>query len=136
MAIEIEQEKKPEIVYAEYTDTSLFLNHIMSAEVPMTEVPIPEWGVKVGCRALAAAPRIELQRIGALPDKGGYDFRPHFWYVVLHGCVNPINKEYCFKEEHKGWLQSTGNGEIVQALAMIILNVSHMLFSPEDEQKK
>jgi hypothetical protein len=116
------------------TDDAL-LQHIISKKPAEELVEVPEWNVKILCRALNAKDRFEIQALSSNEKTQRYDYLPHLHLAVIAGCYNPVTGNKVFNDNHKDALRQA-NGEIIARLALTILRLSHMLSNDVEDAKK
>lgn len=119
-----------------FDDDQAFLKHIFSKKPAEELVEIPEWEVKVLCRALSAETRIDIQ-VNAYDEKTKKtDYRRVFHLIVIGGCYNPTTGHKIFTESHKNALMREQNGAVIERLALIILRLSAMLGGDAEKVRK
>ena len=112
------------------------LQHISSRE-PLEElVEVPEWNVKILCKALDAEGRIvvEGQAYNAQTKRTNYSKVAHLF--VLYGCYNPTTGNRVFSEAHKDMLKEPRNGGAVARLFITVVRLSGMLAGDVEHAKK
>lgn len=119
-----------------FDDDSAFLQHILSKKPAERLVEVPEWGVKVLCRALNAETRINVQMLAYDEKTKRTDFRNVFHLIVMGGCYNPATGNRVFQERHKEALMKQQDGGAVERLALTILQLSGMLAGDAERTKK
>ena len=119
-----------------FDDDQAFLKHILSKKPAEEVVEVPEWGVKVLCRALNAEVRIEIQ-MAAYDDKTKRtDYRRVFHTIVMAGCHNPTTGNKIFTASHRETLMRQQDGYAIERLAFAVLRLSHMLLNETERAKK
>jgi len=119
-----------------FDDDQAFLSHILSKKPPEEVVEVPEWGVKVLCRALNAETRIRIQ-IAAYDEKSKRtDYRGVFSLIIMAGCFNPTTQHKIFTESHRDILMRQQDGGAIERLALAILRLSGMLASDAERARK
>lgn len=119
-----------------FDDDQAFLAHVLAKKPPERIVEVPEWDVKILCRALTAEARINAQ-IQAYDEKSKRtDFRRVFPLIVIGGCYNPTTGHRIFTENHKDILMRHQDGGIIERLAFAILRLSRMLADDAESAKK
>lgn len=113
-----------------------FLQHITSKEPAEELVEVPEWGVKVLCKALYADARIEVQALAHDAATSRINYAPHVHLVVLYGAYNPTTGNRTFSDAHKDMLRDPRHAGAVVRLASVILKLSRMLMGNDVEQAK
>jgi len=78
-----------------------FVNHIISNKPAELLVDVPMWNVQILCRALGANARFDLQMVAINLETSTYDYRPHFYKIVMEGCYNPRTGHKVFSERHR-----------------------------------
>lgn len=109
-----------------------FVQHILSKKPAERLVEVPEWNVKILCKALNADHRIKVQMEAYDEKSKRTDFRTVFHLVVMGGCYNPNSGNLVFSEKHRTALMQQQDGGAVERLAITILRLSRML--PEDTE--
>lgn len=122
--IDLRQEEQK---FPEFEDDDEFVNHIISNKPAELLVNVPMWNVQVLCRALGADARFNLQLASINIEKGTYDYRPHFYMIVMEGCLNPKTGHKAFSEKHRDAIMKQQDGLAVETLALVILQLSHLL---------
>src|ERR1043166_6832708 len=110
-----------------FDDDDLFLQHILAKKPAERLVEVPEWNVKILCKALNADRRIRVQMEAYDEKSKRTDFRTVFHLVVMGGCYNPSTGNLVFAERHKAALMQQQDGGAVERLAITILRLSRML---------
>lgn len=113
-----------------------FLQHIISKEPAEDIVEVPEWGVKVLCKALYADARIEVQSLAHDSATSRMNYAPHVHLIVLYGAYNPATGNRTFSDAHKEMLQDPRHAGAVVRLASVILRISGMLLGNDVENAK
>lgn len=114
-----------------------FLLHITSKEPAEELVDVPEWGVKVLCKALYAEARIKIQDLAYDPQTDRVNYAPYVHLLVLYGAYNPSTGNRVFNETHTEMLQDPRHAGAVMRLAAVILRLSLLVSSGNDvEQAK
>jgi hypothetical protein len=117
------------------TDDAL-LAHITSKEPAEELIEVPEWGVKVLCKALDAEGRImvDTQAYNTETKRTNYSKVPHV--IVMYGCYNPKTGNRVFSEGHENVLKEPRHGGAVYRLAATILRLSGMVSNDVENAKK
>jgi len=113
-----------------------FLQHIISKEPAEELVEVPEWGVKVLCKALYAEARIEVDALAYDAKTKRTNYAPYTHLVVMRGCYNPTTGKRVFDKTHEEILKDPRNGGAVVRLAFVILRLSGMLSNDVEQAKK
>lgn len=113
-----------------------FLQHIIAKEPAEELVEVPEWGVKVLCKALYAEARIEVDSRSFDAKTKRSNYAPFTYLVVMHGCYNPTTGNRVFSDAHKETLKDPRNAGAVVRLAFVILRLSGMLANDVEQAKK
>lgn len=124
-----------DVTWETFGDDEL-LAHILSKKPAEKLVEVPEWNVKILCRALNAESRIEIQMQAYDATTKITDFRTVFHAVVIHGCYNPATGHQVFRASHKDVLMRQQDGSAVERLALTILRLSRMLPDDTENAKK
>ena len=119
-----------------FASDEAFLQHILSKEPAEEEVEVPEWGVKVLCKALSAEARIEVQSLSFDAKTGRTNYAPYTHLITLYGSYNPTTGKRAFSKEHEAMLKDPKHGGAVVRLAFTILRLSGMLFNDVEQAKK
>lgn len=119
-----------------FDDDQAFLQHILSQRPAEKLVEVPEWEVRILCRALSAESRIEVQTRAYDERTKTTDFRRVFHLVVIGGCYNPATGGRVFSEKHKAALMQVADGSAVERLAITVLQLSRMLPHEQERAKK
>lgn len=119
-----------------FASDEAFLQHILSKEPAEEEVEVPEWGVKVLCKALNAEERIEVQSLSFDAKTGRTNYAPYTHLITLYGAYNPTTGKRAFSDAHKDMLKDPRHGGAVVRLAFVILRLSGMLFNDVEQAKK
>jgi hypothetical protein len=119
-----------------FTDDNALLQHILSKKPAEEEVEVPEWNVKILCRALNGEGRIavEGQAYDATTKTTNYSRVAHL--VVLYGCFNPTTGNRVFSDAHKSALKEQQSGGAIVRLFLTIMRLSGMLGSGDIENAK
>lgn len=119
-----------------FDDDQAFLSHILSRKPAEELVDVPEWEVKILCRALNAEKRIEAQ-IAAYDEKTKrVDYRSVFHLIVMAGCFNPTTGRKVFTSSHRDALMREQDGGVIERLGLTILRLSGMLLGDSERAKK
>lgn len=121
--------------FLSFESDDAFLQHILSKKPAEELVEVPEWNVKILCRALGAKDRFEIQAMSSNEETKRYDYLPHLHLVVIAGCYNPVTGGKAFNDSHKDVLRQA-DGEVIARLALTILRLSHMLGNDVEQAKK
>lgn len=119
-----------------FASDEAFLQHITSKAPAEEVVEVPEWNVKVLCKALGAAERIEVQSLAFDAKTGRTNYAPHTPLITLYGAYNPTTGKRAFSDAHKDMLKDPRHGGAVVRLAFVILRLSGMLFNDVEAAKK
>lgn len=117
-----------------FEDDQAFLAHILSKKPAEELVEVPEWDVKILCRALNAEHRLKVQMAAYDTKTKLSDYRKHFPLVTMGGAVNPVTGKLAFTEAHRDFLEQ--HGGVVERLAVTILRLSRMLADDAERAKK
>ncbi len=99
-------------------------------------IEVPEWGVKVLCRAMNAETRIKIQMFAYDEKSKKTDYRNVFAQIIMAGCYNPTTQRKIFTESHRDLLMRQVDGGAIERLALAILRLSGMLSSTVEQIKK
>ena len=113
--------------FVEFDDDLAFVQHIISQKPAEKVVDVPEWNIRVLCRALGAEARLEIEAEAYDRETNTYDFKPVFYQIVMGGCCNPKTGKPAFKKEHRTALMREQDGRPVGILATEILTLSKMI---------
>ncbi|SRR6266568_6249745 len=119
-----------------FDDDQAFLKYILDKKPAEELVEIPEWNVKILCRALNAETRIEIQLTAYDEKTKRTDYRRVFHMIVMAGCYNPATGHKVFRESHKDILMREHDGAAIERLALAILRLSGMLNSDTERTRK
>jgi len=123
--------------WLEFSDDMAFIRHITEQKPAEEIVPVPEWKMKVLCRALSAEDRVAVNMAGYDAETKTTDLRKALFEVVLHGCFNPANGHRAFRESHRAMLtKKPEHGAAVERLFMVILRLSKMLPGVTEQARK
>ena len=126
----------PKNGWQSFDDDQAFLRHILAQKPAEEIVEIPEWHVKVLCRALNAETRIKIQ-VAAYDERSKRtDYRNVFAMIVLAGCFNPTTQHKVFTESHRDSLMKQQDGGAVERIALAILRISSMIGTESSNIKK
>lgn len=119
-----------------FDDDASLLQHIISKEPLEEVVEVPDWNVRVLCKALDGEGRImvEAAAYDAGTKKTNYSKASHL--IALYGCYHPTTGNRVFSEAHKDMLKQPQHGGAVALLAVTVLRLSGMLASDGDRAKK
>lgn len=126
-----------EVAWLEFDDDLAFINQI-NAQQPAEElVPIPEWKMKILCRALSAEDRIKIQKAAYDSETKTTDYRRAIYEVIMAGCFNPKSGHKAFRETHRNMImRDPRNGTAAERLFVAILRISGMLPSTAEQARK
>jgi hypothetical protein len=134
---ELDTKKEPASPNGHGESDAEFFQHITSREPAEETIDVPEWGVKVLCKALYAEARIKLQDLAYNPETERMNYAPYVHLVALYGSYNPSTGNRAFSEEHEKMLQDPRHAGAVVRLASVILRLSRLVSSGNDvEQAK
>jgi len=119
-----------------FDDDQAFLQHIISKKPAEEIVEVPEWDVKILCRALNAEKRIEAQALGYNEKTKLINYRVCFDMIVMAGCFNPVTGKRIFTPSHRDMLMHDQDGGVIERLALTILRLSRMLLGDSERAKK
>jgi len=119
-----------------FDDDGAFLQHILSKEPAEELVEVPEWNVKILCKALDAESRIEVETLAYNAETKKTNYSKVSPLVALYGCYNPNTGNRVFSESHKDVLKAPQHGGAVVRLALTILRISGMLAGDVERAKK
>ncbi|SRR6266700_310848 len=117
------------------TDAALF-QHITSKEPAEEVIEVPEWGVKILCKALDAESRIEVETLAFNKLTKAINYKKVLPEVVIYGCYNPQTGNRAFSDGHLSTLKDPRHGGAVVRLAFTILRLSGMLSADVENAKK
>lgn len=112
------------------------LQHILSKEPVEELVPVPEWNVKILCRALDGEGRIIVEGQAYNPETKRTNYSKVAHLFVLYGCYHPTTGERIFSEEHREMLKDPKYGGAVARLFITIIRLSGMLSGDVERAKK
>jgi hypothetical protein len=125
------------------------LQHILSKKPAERVVDVPEWNVRVLCRALTAEHRIDVETraYNAETKRTNYSVVSHL--ILMYGCYNPSTGNPVFyglddseavrKQKEatmKTVLMREQDGGAIERLSFAILRLSRMLFNDAENAKK
>ncbi|MGA8765250.1 MAG: hypothetical protein WB562_20450 [Candidatus Sulfotelmatobacter sp.] len=123
--------------WLEFDDDMAFVRHISEQKPAEEVVLIPEWKMKVLCRALSAKDRIAVNMAAYDAEAKTTDYRRALFDVILYGCFNPKTGHKAFRESHRAMLtEKPEHGAAVERLFMTILRLSKMLPSTAEQARK
>lgn len=136
IASEIEEHQNGHIEWKTFNDDQALLQYILTKKPAEELIEIPEWGIKILCKAMNAETRIKIQ-IAAYDEKTKRtDYRNVFAMIVMAGCFNPATNHKIFTESHKDVLMKQQDGAVVEKLSLAILRLSGMLSSDSERTRK
>lgn len=119
-----------------FDDDQAFLKHIISKKPAEDLVEVPEWGVKILCRAMNAETRIKIQMAAFDEKSKRTDYRNVFAQIIMAACYNPTTGRKIFTESHKDTLMKQLDGGAIERLALAVLRLSGMLGSTTEQARK
>lgn len=119
-----------------FDDDASLLAHIISKEPAEEVVEVPDWNVRVLCKALDGEGRIMVEAAAWNPETKRSDYSKAAHLIALYGCYHPTTGNRVFSESHKDMLKQPQHGGAVALLAMVILRLSRMLGSDVEQAKK
>ena len=132
-----------------FDDDGAFLQHISSQKPAEEIVDVPEWRVRVLCKALNAEHRIEIETLAYNAKTQKTNFFAHSHIILMYGCYNPSTGNPVFykpdddegtrKQKEatmKTLLMRKQDGGAIERLSIIILSLSRMLPNDVDRTKK
>ena len=122
--------------YLEFDDDQAFLTHIVSQRPPEEVVVIPEWNIKILCKALNAKSRLEAQIAAYDEQSKKTDYRRAIYEVIMAGCFNPKTGHKAFRESHRAVIMQDQDGRAAEKLFMTIMRLSGMFASDAEKTKK
>lgn len=117
-----------------FDDDQTFLQHILSKKPAEELIEVPEWEVKILCRALNAEHRVKVQMAAYDAKTKLSDYRKCFTLVAMGGSYNPVTGNRAFSEKDRDFLEQ--HGGVVEKLAVTILRLSRMLADDAERAKK
>lgn len=132
-----------------FDDDNALLAHILSKKPAEQIVDVPEWNVRVKCRALNAEHRIDVETraYDAKTRTTNYVGVSHL--VVMYGCYNPTTGNpvfYSLNDDEKTRKQKENqmrtvlmrdqDGGAIERLTLTILRLSRMVASDIENAKK
>lgn len=132
-----------------FDDDHAFLQHILSKKPAEKLVDVPEWNVRVLCRALNAEHRIEVdtRAYDATTKTTNYVKVSHL--VLMYGCHNPttgnpvfygLDDDESVRKQKESTMQSVlmrkHDGGAIERLTLTILRLSRMITSDTENAKK
>lgn len=117
-----------------FAEDDVLLNHILSQKPAEKLVDIPEWGVKLLCRALDSDGRLAVEAKAYNKEDKTTDPRRALYLTIMHGCTNPETGKSFFRPEHEAAIMTHGGP--VETLAFTVLQLSGMLPAQADDAKK
>jgi hypothetical protein len=88
-------------------------------------VEVPQWKTKILLKAATGTKRAELIALVDRPQNADY-YKDLYFELVLAGCVHPTTKRPIFKPADRDTLMSQKNGAVLQLLAEMIQQLSHI----------
>jgi hypothetical protein len=123
--------------WLEFDDDMAFIRHITEQKPAEEVVLIPEWKMKVLCRALSAEDRVAVNMAAYDKDIGNTDYRRAMFEVLLYGCFNPKSGHKAFRESHRAMLtKKPEHGTAVERLFIVTLRLSKMLPGVAEQTRK
>ena len=120
-----------------FASDDAMLQHIASIEEPAEEIiEIPEWGVKVLCKALDPEGRVVVEGMAydAETKRSNYGKVAHLF--ALYGTYNPTTGRRVFSAAHEGMLKAPKNGGPVARIFMVVFRLSGILSNDVEQAKK
>lgn len=140
--LDTKQEKAPSAngktdeKWLEFDDDLAFIQHISAVEPVQELVEVPEWHMKVLCKALAAPDRFAIHALAYDAETKITDYKKALFEVLLAGCFNPKSGHKAFRESHKAMLMQPQHGAAVERLYLTIMRISKMFVSQQESAKK
>jgi hypothetical protein len=132
-----------------FDDDGAFLQHILSKKPAEQIVDVPEWNVRVLCRALNAEHRIEVETRAFNKETKLTNYVSVSHLVLMYGCYNPTTGNPVFyspddneaqvKQKEatmKTVLMRQQDGGAIERLALTILHLSRMIAEDAERAKK
>lgn len=132
-----------------FDNDSAFFEHISSQKPAEKIVDVPEWRVRVLCKALNAEHRIDVETRAYNPETKTTNYFAHSHLVLMYGCYNPTTGNpvfYSLKDDEKALKQKEAtlkttlmrkqDGAAIERLAITILRLSRMIASDMENAKK
>jgi len=119
-----------------FDDDQAFLRHILSKKPAEEIIEVPEWEVRILCRALNAESRIAVQQAAYDEQTKRVDYRKCFHMIMTSSCYNPTTGHKVFRESHRDTLMREQDGGAIERLALCILRLSGMLLSDSERTRK
>lgn len=132
-----------------FDDDGAFLQHILSKKPAEKLVDVPEWNVRVLCRALTAEHRIDVETRAYHAETKTSNFVNVSHLVIMYGCYNPSTGNPVFyspddneaaKKQKEATLKTTlmreQDGGAIERLAFTILRLSRMIATDAENAKK
>lgn len=113
-----------------------FIKHIAEQKPVEELVAIPEWQMKVLCKALPAPERFAIHALAYDPETKITDYKKALFEVLLAGCFNPKTGHRAFRESHKALLMQPQHGAAVERLYLTIMRISRMFVSQQETARK
>lgn len=118
-------------------DDFAFIQQISAVEPVEELVEVPEWRMKVLCKALPASDRFAIHGLAYNAETKITDYKRVMFEVLLSGCFNPHTGHKAFRESHKAMLMhDPRHGAPVERLYLTIMRISRMFVSQQDSAKK
>lgn len=123
--------------WLEFDDELTLFNHL-STQKPVEElVEVPEWRMRVLCKALNATDRFAIHAIAYNAETRITDYKKAMFEVLLAGCYNPKTGHKAFRESHRNMLmKEPQHGAAVERLYMTIMRISKMFVSQQETARK
>ena len=119
-----------------FDDDASLLAHIISKEPAEELVEVPDWNVRVLCKALDGEGRIMVEAAAWNPATKRMDYSKASHLFALYGCYNPTTGNRVFSDAHKDMLKAPQHGGAVALLAVTVMRLSGMFASDGDRAKK
>lgn len=132
-----------------FDDDNALLQHILSKKPAEQIVDVPEWNVRVLCRALNAEHRIEVETRAYNAETKTSNYVGVSHLIIMYGCYNPTTGNpvfYGFGDDKKAREQKEAtlktalmrdqDGGAIERLALTILRLSRMIATDAENAKK
>jgi hypothetical protein len=117
----------PEVEYQEFDSDDAMLAHILEVDDgDEVLVSVPEWKVKILCRALPGTERARLLKRNINMQTGAVDLEKMYPQLLALGCFNPKTGKQFFKPAAMQQVMDKKNGAIIERLAVKIAKMSGM----------
>lgn len=118
-------------------DDFAFIQQISAVEPVEELVEVPEWKMKVLCKALPATERFAIHGLAYDSQTRITDYKKAMFEILLACCFNPKTGHKAFRESHRNMLMhDPRHGVAVERLYLTIMRISRMFFSMQESTKK